>query len=276
MDAEQSVVTVAQALSLARSAGLDRLESQTVLGHVLGKNRAWLIAHEDQALEPVQQARFAHLVQRRAKDEPMAYLLGQQEFHGLALRVSSATLVPRPDTEILVDWALEVLPSEGRVLDMGTGTGAIALAMKHRRPDATVSASDVSEPALDVARANGRDLALNVEWLCGSWWDPVDDRTFDLIVSNPPYIAAGDPHLPKLRHEPMLALSPGGDGLDALREICRYASTHLAPGGWLLLEHGFDQACAVAGLLEHAGFRHPLHRHDLAGHVRCTGAQVPH
>lgn len=271
--------TVAQALAQALSLGMDRLEAQTLLGQVLGQERAWLLAHDGDHLSAAQHAHYGSLLRRRLDDEPIAYLRGWQEFHGLRLRVNASTLVPRPDTETLVDWALELLqqlPREAQVLDLGTGSGAIALALKHRRPDARVTATDQSEAALSVAQGNGVELNLEVEWRLGNWWQALAHRHFDLIVSNPPYIAANDRHLPALRHEPLSALTPGGDGLDALREISRGAPTHLKPGGWLLLEHGFDQADAVASALLQAGFPATQLRRDLSGNPRCTGAQTPH
>ena len=217
------------------------------------------------------QAAFA----RRAAGEPLAYLLGEKEFHGLLLHVDANVLVPRPDTEVLVDWALELLAGMTAprvVVDLGTGSGAIALAVKHGCPGATVLATDTSPAALDVARGNARRLALDVAFAQSSWWAALAGRTFDLILSNPPYIAAGDPHLTALRHEPALALTPGGDGLDALREIVGGAAHHMTPGTWLLLEHGYDQADAVRALLREHGFEGVATRHDLGGQPRCTGA----
>jgi len=261
--------------ALAATGTLSRLETQTLLCALLDCDRAWLLAHDEARLDAAQQQQFADWLRRHADGEPIAYLLGRQEFHGLSLRVSRDTLVPRPDTETLVDWALERLPAQGLVLDLGTGSGAIALAIKHRRPDAVVFASDRSEGALAMARANGEALGLAVGWLAGDWWQAVaPDVRFDLIVSNPPYIAGEDPHLPALHHEPRQALSPGGDGLDAIRVLVAGAGRHLKPGAWLLLEHGFDQAEAVAALFAQAGFGTAEHRLDLAGHRRCTGAQV--
>lgn len=261
--------------ALAGAVGLSRLEAQTLLGALLGRDRAWLLAHDDALLDAAQQQQFEDWLRRHADGEPIAYLLGQQEFHGLMLQVSRDTLVPRPDTETLVDWALTLLPRAGRVLDLGTGSGAIALALKHSRPDAQVSASDRSEAALAVARGNGERLGLDVDWRCGDWWQALAAGSrFALIVSNPPYIAGEDPHLPALRHEPLQALTPGGDGLDAIRVLIQGAAAHLQPGGWLLLEHGYDQADAVAALFDKAGFAPAEHRLDLVGHRRCTGAQA--
>lgn len=255
--------------------GLSRLEAQTLMAALLQRDRAWLIAHDDESLDAAQQAQWQAWCRRVADGEPLAYLLGRQEFHGLVLQVTRDTLVPRPDTETLVDWALALLPPAGRVADLGTGSGAIALAIQHRRPDASVLASDLSEAALAVARLNGERLGLPVRWRQGSWFDALAaGERFALLVSNPPYIAADDAHLPGLRHEPPQALSPGGDGLDAIRALIAGAPEHLEPGGWLLLEHGHDQADAVAGLFAADGRWQPAeHRRDLAGHRRCTGAQ---
>jgi release factor glutamine methyltransferase len=190
-------------------------------------------------------------------------------------------LVPRPDTECLVDWALDLLRTwppkpPPRVLDLGTGSGAIAFAVAHSHPAARVSATDLSPAALAVAQANARRLHLAVDFAAGAWWQAIPgDACFDLVLSNPPYIAGDDPHLPALRHEPLLALTPGGDGLAALCEIIGGAAAHLAPGGWLLLEHGWDQADAVAALLGAAGFEQRATRFDLEGRPRCTGGRRP-
>lgn len=272
--------TVALALAAARAGGLDRLDAQWLLGHLLGRDSAWLLAHGDDLLPADKATTYADLCRRRVAGEPLAYLVGEVGFHGLTLRVTPDVLVPRPDTETLVDWALDLLPTLGadrpRVLDLGTGSGAIALAVKHRHPVAAVTATDLSPAALAVAQGNAQALGQAMDWAQGAWWQalPADAR-FDLVLSNPPYIAGGDPHLPALHHEPMLALSPGGDGLDALRAIIAGAPPHLRPGGWLLLEHGWDQAPAVAALLLGAGFEAIAHRHDLGGHPRCTGGRRP-
>lgn len=279
MTAGGDAPTVAQALARAAALDLDRGDARLWLGHLLQRDRAWLIAHDDARLTPEQAAAFDAGCRQRADGLPMAYLLGEREFHGLALRVTPDVLVPRPDTETLVDWALDLLPGLGpapRIVDLGTGSGAIALAVAHRQPAALVTATDLSPAALAVARANAERLALPVAFAQGAWWAalPADAR-FALVLSNPPYIAGADPHLPALRHEPRLALTPGGDGLDALRAIVAGALPHLLPGGWLLLEHGWDQAAAVATLLHAAGFSAVQHRQDLAGHTRCTGGQRP-
>lgn len=270
--------TIAQALAGARVQGLDRLDAQWLLGHVLQKPGAWLIAHDDQALAVADAQAYAALCQRRAAGEPVAYLVGQAGFHGLMLRVTPAVLVPRPDTETLVDWALALLPTlatpQPRVIDLGTGSGAIALAVAHRHAAVQMTATDLSSAALAVAQANAQALGIALRWAQGAWWQalPAGER-FDLALSNPPYIAGTDPHLAALQHEPQLALTPGGDGLGALRQIVAGAPARLQPGGWLLMEHGWDQAAAVADLMTSAGFSGVTHKADLAGHARCTGGR---
>jgi release factor glutamine methyltransferase len=272
-----SPLGVAQALLKARALGVDRLDTLMLLADTLACSRTWLLAHDDAILSTEQVAHLGARLARRAAGEPLAYLLGEKEFHGLMLRVDANVLVPRPDTEVLVDWALELLRGapDQHVADLGTGSGAIALAVKHAQPTATVVATDLSAAALGVARANAKRLALDVEFIEGSWWQAVPRRRFHLVLSNPPYIAAGDEHLAALNHEPTLALTPGGDGLDALRCIVAGAAAHLEPGGWLLLEHGFDQADALQSLLRGHGFADIQTRRDLAGQPRCSGAHQP-
>jgi release factor glutamine methyltransferase len=274
---------VAQAWQAATRLGLERLDAQALLAHVLGlppeRSRAWLLAHDTDLLPPERLARYAELVQRRAAGEPLAYLVGEKEFFGLNLAVTPAVLVPRPDTETLVEWAVELLQAQPapRVVDLGTGSGAIALSLKHALPHADVTAVDLSGAALAVARRNGERLGLPVRWLQGSWFEPLGAAAppgFDLIVSNPPYIAQDDPHLAALQHEPQLALGSGPEGLDALRHIASHATAHLRPGGWLLLEHGHEQDAHVQGLLQAAGFDAVSTRRDLAGRPRCTGGHL--
>ena len=271
--------TVAHALAAAQQRGLPRIDAQMLLLHVLGRathDRAWLIAHDGDALAPGAAARFDALCARRLRGEPVAYLTGTKAFHGLTLHVDARVLDPRDDTETLVDWALDLLPADrpARVLDLGTGSGAIALALAAARPRADVWAVDVSADALAVARANGQRLGLAVTWHHGHWLAPVAGQRFDVIVSNPPYIAEGDPHLAALAHEPRVALASGPDGLRDLRAICAAAPAHLMPGGWLLLEHGHDQATAVRALLHAAGLGPVQSRRDLAGIERCSGGQM--
>jgi release factor glutamine methyltransferase len=261
----------------ARQLGLDRLDAQLLLARLLERPRTWLLAHDDAPLSAAQQQSFAAWCRRRADGEPLAYLVGEREFHGLTLQVGPAVLVPRPDTETLVDWALELLraPLADRpdVADLGAGSGAIALAIKHGHPQARVSAVERSLPALEVARSNAARLGLAVQWLAGDWWQPLAGRRLHLVASNPPYIAADDPHLQALRHEPADALTPGGDGLSALACVVAGAPDHLHPGGWLLLEHGQDQGDAVRRLLADAGFASVSTRADLAGRPRCSGGR---
>ena len=269
----------AQAIAAACRLSLDRLDAQLLLLHVLGKpsrERAWLIAHDRDLLPPEVNDRFQVLCQRRASGEPLAYIVGQQEFFGLPLAVDSRVLIPRPDTETLVSWALDVMPvGAAKVIDLGTGSGAIALAIKHARPAADVSAIDASADAVEVARSNAAALGLAVPIESSRWLEQVNGQ-FDVIVSNPPYVCEGDPHLVALGHEPMQALTAGNDGLSDLRQIIASAPTHLTAGGWLLLEHGYDQAEAVRHLLRGKGFESVSSRDDLAGVQRCSGGRWPH
>lgn len=273
--------TVDQALALARTAGVDRLDAQLLLARALDRPRTWLLAHGEAPLSAGSAARFATDLARRATGEPLAYLLGTKEFHGLALQVDARVLVPRPDTEVLVDWAIELLradsgaPAAPAVVDLGTGSGAIALAVKQACPNARVVATDASRAALEVAAANAARLGLPVDFRQGRWWDAVAGEAFDLVLSNPPYIASGDPHLGALGHEPVDALVAGIDGLAALRQIVAGAAAGLRRGGWLLLEHGFEQATAVQDLLRAQGFAAAQTRLDLGGRPRCTGARLP-
>ena len=287
--------TLEHALQHAHALGLVRLDAQWLLLHALEKpvsSRAWLLAHDSDAMTAPQSLAYHALLQRRAAGEPLAYLVGKKEFFGLDLTVDARVLVPRPDTETLVHWALEMLEilevptasdnatnsSAFDVLDLGTGSGAIALAIAHtlraRGQAARILAVDASVQALDVAADNTRQLGLSVDFLHSDWLNNVTGQ-FHLIVSNPPYIAAADPHLPALRHEPLRALVSGADGLDDIRAIIGQAPGHLKAGGWLLLEHGYDQADAVCNLLKQAGFSGVSSRPDLAGIARCSGGQWP-
>ena len=266
-------MTIDEALALARQLGAERGDALALISHLTGQDRAWLITHGD---APAPGAEVA--LRRLAAGEPLGHLTGWQPFHGLMLQVTPATLIPRPDTETLVDWALnllERLPGQPGIVDLGTGSGAIALAIKAACPRAEVTAVDFSADALAVARRNGQRLALEVDWLHGSWFGPLSGRRFDLVVSNPPYIPGDDPHLPALRHEPLTALTPGGDGLADLRALIDGAPRHLAPGGWLLLEHGWDQADAVAQQLAARGFAEVRLRRDLADRPRASGGRWP-
>ena len=267
--------TLAEALHSAGAHGLQRLEAQLLLLHVLGRapaDRAWLLAHADDALPEAALPRWQDMLGRHMAGEPLAYLTGLSAFYGLDLQVDRRVLCPRADTETLVDWALELLSPAARVLDLGTGSGAIALALKHQRPDVQVHARDISHDALEVARANAQRLHLDLAFSQGAWLEGMAGR-FNAIVSNPPYIAQGDPHLPALAHEPLQALVSGPDGLDDIRAIIAQAPAHLQDGAWLLLEHGYDQAPAVRALLGAAGFSQVQSRQDLAGIARCSGGR---
>ena len=291
----QNPTTVAECLRQAQILGLARVDAQMLLLHGLQRplhDRAWMLAHDNDTLTPVQAAAWQDALQRRLSGEPVAYITGRKDFFGLTLAVDARVLDPRPDTETLVEWALECLPESQaestpvpssangspRILDLGTGSGAVALALQHARPDATVWAVDASEDALAVARANATRLQLGVQFIASDWLNAVDVQhtgRFDLIVSNPPYVADGDPHLAALTHEPLQALTSGSDGLDDIRKIIAQAPACLAPGGWLLLEHGWDQAGRVQALLREAGFVQVQSRRDLGGIERCTGAAMP-
>ena len=270
-------LTVRRALA---QCGLVPLEGQVLLAHVLERDRAWLAAHATDVVARAALDRFFELAKRRRDGEPVAYLTGRREFWGLDLRINPAVLIPRPETETLVQAALTRLPADraGRILDLGTGSGAIALALAHERPDAEVLAVDVSPAALDVAQANAQRLGLaHVRFAAADWYAgvPSGAAPFDLIAANPPYVAQGDPHLREgdLRFEPPAALASGADGLAALRVIVGGARHHLAPGGWLLVEHGHDQAEAVRGLFRDAGFDPLAAWRDLAGIVRVAGGR---
>jgi release factor glutamine methyltransferase len=294
---------------LGLDSGTARIEVQILLQQVLGVSRAHLLAHPEQVLNEAQAAAYRELLQRRLAGEPLAYILGEREFFGLNFRVTPATLIPRPDTELLVELALEKIPSppapdettshstkpasgqvvgylpqegEGgrqagrgfRVLDLGTGSGAIALAIAHARPEAEVTAVDASPEALEVARENARRLNIaNTRLLRSDWFSALAGERFDLIVSNPPYIAKNDAHLAQgdLRFEPRGALASGADGLDDIRRIVADAKQHLDPGGWLLFEHGYDQAARARELLGTAGYVEVFSARDLAGIERVSG-----
>jgi release factor glutamine methyltransferase len=252
-----------------------RRESELLLGHALQCDRAWLFAHADDVVDRVDCATFRALVERRVHGEPVAQLLGRWGFWSLDLRITRDTLIPRPETELLVEAALARMPTgcRLRVADMGTGSGAIALAIARERPDACVFATDASVAALDVARANAVDNEVgNVEFRHGDWYRSVSDQRFDLIVSNPPYIAATDPHLQggDLRHEPVQALASGSDGLDAIRVLIANASAHLTPNGWILLEHGHEQGEAVRALMNASQFSEVHSLRDLEQRERVT------
>jgi len=253
-------------------------EAQILLGHALGVSRAWLAAHDRARVEPARAGSFAALVERRRAGEPVAYLLGSREFHGLDFRVTPEVLIPRPDTEVLIDAALEKLPLAVRadVLDLGTGSGCIAVALAHARPVLRIAAVDVSASALAVARDNARAIGVQVDFMQSCWYEGLAERRFDMIVANPPYVAEHDPHLEQgdLRHEPRIALISADHGLADIRRIVHGAPAHLQPGGWLLFEHGHDQADASRNLLLDAGFDEPFMKRDLAGLARVAGARL--
>jgi len=256
-------------------AGETRREAEILLGHVLGRDRAWLISHDTDPLPPEPVARYRALWVRRQAGEPVAYLTGRRGFWSLDLAVGPEVLIPRPETELLVETALGLIPTDAAwdLADLGTGSGAIALALASERPACRVVATDKSPGALAVAEANARDHGLaNLRFVQGEWWAPLAGERFHLVVSNPPYVAEADPHLARgdLRFEPPTALASGPDGLDDLRRIIKAAPTHLHPGGHLLLEHGYDQGEAVRALLRTAGFSEVQTWRDLGGNERVT------
>ena len=275
-----------QALQAAQAAGLDRLDAQLLLLHALGRpdnDRTWLLAHDDDPLDEAVASAFSQFRLRRVAGEPLAYIVGYKEFFGLHLKVDARVLVPRPDTETLVSWSLDVLQATApdatlRVLDLGTGSGAVAIAVAHGLKAAgraaCVLAVDASGDALAVAQENAQHLQVDIEFIKSHWLQKVAGQ-FELIASNPPYIAQADPHLAALGHEPLQALAAGADGLDDIREIIAQAPVHLKAGGWLLLEHGYDQSDRVLELLRAGGFQQVQSRQDLAGIARCTGGQWP-
>ncbi|CAM8663854.1 HemK Methylase of polypeptide chain release factors [Comamonadaceae bacterium] len=269
--------SISQTIATLQTRGLDLTDSRLLVLHALGQpraGRAWLLAHDTDMVSEAVNTSLQGYVARRLAGEPVAYIVGHKEFYGLNLQVNSDVLVPRPDTETLVDWALDVLEPtpDARVVDLGTGSGAIALALKATRPALQVEAVDYSHAALAVAQANAQRLGLAVTFSQGSWLSGTEG-VFQAIVSNPPYIREDDEHLPALRFEPRQALTAGNDGLDDIRTIIDQAKTRLQTGGWLLLEHGYDQAADVRALLEAAGFANVQSRQDLAGIERCSGGQ---
>jgi len=255
-----------------------RREAQVLLGHVLDASRAWLSGHGDDKAEQSAVAAFRDLVERRRIGEPIAYLVGEREFYGLGFRVTPDVLIPRADTETLIDVALEKLvPGVVHdVLDLGTGSGCVAIVIAHERPAARVTAVDISAAALAVARQNAATTGAEVKFVEGRWFEPLVQNRFDVIVSNPPYVAAGDAHMQQgdLRFEPPMALTSGDDGLNDIRVIVAGATAHLRAGGWLLFEHGHDQADVCRDLLLDAGFEEILNRADIAGLPRVAGGRL--
>lgn len=271
----QDGASLESALHLSRNES--RIELQMLMQRALNVSRAYLLAHPEQILEAGQQAAYDAMLRRRLAGEPIAHILGEREFFGLSFKVTPATLIPRPDTELLVELALQRIPPQGgfRVLDLGTGTGAIAISIAHSRPDAEVVGVDASPAALEVARENARRLgAGNVSFAQSDWFSALGGNRFDLIVSNPPYIAANDVHLSQgdVRFEPMTALVSGADGLDDIRRIVTDARDRLEPGGWLLLEHGYDQAARVREILLQGDYVRIFSARDLADIERVSGA----
>ena len=269
-------ITITQALAAAQTLGLDRLDAQLLLLHALDKadtERAWLLAHDSDVLAEVSAEAFRRFSLRRAAGEPLAYIVGYKEFFGLRFNVDSRVLVPRPDTETLVQWAMDVahgisLPD---ILDLGTGSGAVGIAIAHHLK-CPVTATDFSADALQIASQNAARLGVDMQFIQSNWFEKVSGH-YHVIASNPPYIVSADPHLAALTHEPLSALTAGEDGLDDIQQIIELAPQHLLLGGWLLLEHGYDQASGVCELLARRGFAQVQSRMDLAGIARCSGGQ---
>lgn len=259
-------MNVRQALSIGVA------DARLLLAEATGLSQASLLASPERELAADAEARFRDFAERRGRGEPVAYILGRKEFYDLSLIVTPAVLIPRPETELLVDLALARRPAS--VLDVGTGSGAIALALKKHLPGTRVVATDASAEALEVAKRNAARLNLDVEWRHGRWFEPVAGERFEAIVANPPYVSAADPHLAELQYEPMLAIESGADGLDAIRAVVKEAPRHLVPGGWLLVEHGMGQQAAVRGLLEAAGLETASAWPDLAGIPRVAGGKA--
>ena len=266
---------MASLATLMRASGLPLLEARILAAHALERDRAWISAHDTDELAPPQQAVVENLFRRRRAGEPVAYLTGEREFYGLSLAVTPAVLIPRPETELLVEQALALLGGSGRVLDLGTGSGAIAIALAFSRPAVEVHACDASAAALDVARANASRHGVRVRFSHSDWFAALQGERFDMVVSNPPYIALQDPHLDQgdLRFEPREALVAGGDGLECIVAIAAAAREHLQPGGWLLLEHGYDQGDACERLIGQLGYQSVSDHRDLAGNARVVQAQ---
>ncbi len=270
--------TIREALDAAQQA-TDRIEARVLLREVLNQSDAWLLAHDDELLTAEQAQQYVALAVRRVAGEPVAYITGRREFYGREFVVNPSVLIPRPETELLVELALQRLPAgeSYSVLDLGTGSGCIGITIAAERPRAQVTLVDVSEAALEIARVNALQWApANTVLLHSDWYSAVAAERYDLIVANPPYVAEGDAHLQQgdLRFEPRTALAAGVDGLNDLQRIIAEAPQHLRAGGWLLLEHGFDQAVACAWLLEAAGFQDVFNAPDLAGIPRVSGGRL--
>lgn len=260
--------------SLLLGSGLPRTEAALLLGALLGRERAYLIAHGDDAIDPFSTGRAEDWFARRRSGEPIAYITAEREFYGISLRVSPDVMIPRPETERLVELALERAGSSARVLELGTGSGAIAVALARERPDLGITATDISESALTIARENAERLGADIAFVRSDWFDELGPEQFDLIVSNPPYVRAGDEHLQlgDVRFEPRLALVSGESGLDCVEAIAVLARARLRAGGWLLLEHGYDQGDRCAKSFERLGYLDVEDFEDLAGVPRvCAG-----
>jgi release factor glutamine methyltransferase len=262
-------LTIAEAL---RASGIDPREARLLLAAAAGLTQTAIVAYPERALAAEACASYSKLLARRKAGEPVAYILGRQEFYGLELDVGPGALIPRPESELIVDLALQL--SFASVVDLGTGSGAIAIAIKHERPEARVVATDFSAEALAVARRNAQKHRLQIDFRQGSWLEPLAGERFDLIVANPPYVAEGDHHLRQLGFEPEEAIVGGVDGLDGVREIAREAPRHLLPGGRLLVEHGMGQEAAVRQVLDRAGLEDIGNWPDLARIPRVTGGKV--
>ncbi len=261
---------------LLKLALIDPLEARILLAHALQCTRVQLVIRSKDELTPQQVTDVSALFMRRMQGEPIAYLIGEREFFGLKFEVTPDVLIPRPETELLVELAAARVPKGGSAIDLGTGSGAIAVSLAHTRRDAKVSAADISEPALVVARRNAATHGVSVHYVHSDWFTSVDG-VFDVVVSNPPYIAAGDPHLSQgdLRYEPRSALTDGSNGMMHIGALIDGAPAHLKPGGWLLMEHGYDQSAATRALLQRAGWQQVQSWTDLAGIERVTGGVRP-
>lgn len=286
MDTSPQAMTVKQALASAHPMGIEPLDAQLLLLFALGRTsreRAWLLAHDEDTILPDEQNQFLALMQRRAIGVPIAYLTGEKEFYGQPFTVDKRVLVPRPETELLVDWALELIDQQPKntqqnLLDLGTGSGIIAVTLKRQCPDLHVTAIDSSHDALIVAQLNASDLlppGQSIRFLQGHWYSPLQQEQFDFIVSNPPYIAQNDTHLEALTHEPQQALISGDDGLDDIRQIIEQSKKYLRHGGHLMIEHGYDQAQITQQLMVSAGLTMVETRNDLAGIARATKGTNP-
>ena len=265
--------------SLAAVSDSARLDAEVLLATVLDKNRSYFIAFPEQVLTDIQQAEFQHLLAKRQNGQPIAHITGQREFWSLELNVNEHTLIPRPDTEVLIEFVLQQFPQQSlNVADLGTGSGAIAIALASEKPDWHIVATDQSEQALETAQINAnKHHCQHIDFLQGSWFDPLGSQHFDLIISNPPYIPEQDPHLQQsdVRFEPMTALASGSDGLDDIRHLIKQAPKHLSNNGWLALEHGYDQKQAIYQLLSQAGCERIVQIDDYASNPRVSAGQFP-